>query len=213
MRNRLSHFRKNPLTGMPCECAGMPSCLLKPVPLNGIPESAHREKGWRGKTAEKGRMFHRKDKMKVRIALLIVTWTVIPAFPICWEPLILMEPDALFKCHYIRKNLYKGIKLDDHSFKLSPTLIPWIEMGNMSGPADPVAGGLRVWIFYSLRLCLCVYEMSFLYTYSLSSSSFFFFTIIVQFHLLELKCIWDYYQISPFSSTLRWIHFLLKVKF
>lgn len=175
----------------------MPSCLLKPVPLNGIPLSTHGEKSWRGKTVGKGRMFHRKDKMKARIALLIVTWTAILAFPICWEPLILMEPDALFKCHYIRKNLYTGIKLDDHSFKLSPTLIPWIELGNMSGPADPAEGCLHVWIFCSLRLHLCMYEMSFIYTYNLFFFFIFYFTVMVWFHPLELIYIWDYYQISP----------------
>ena len=93
----------------PCQCEGIQCCLPASVQLNGIPGStAWKDELKRETGGGKGKTVSRNEKMEggSRVANRYMESDSNVSH---WrKPLILMDPDVLFKCCYTLKNVSRG---------------------------------------------------------------------------------------------------------
>lgn len=93
----------------PCQCEGIQCCLPTSVQLNGIPGStAWKDELKRETGGGKGKTVSRNEKMEDGSSVANRYMESDSNVSHWRKPLILMDPDVLFKCCYTLKNVSRG---------------------------------------------------------------------------------------------------------
>ena len=93
----------------PCQCEGIQCCLPTSVQLNGIPGStAWKDELKRETGGGKGKTVSRNEKMEGGSSVANRYMESDSNVSHWRKPLILMDPDVLFKCCYTLKNVSRG---------------------------------------------------------------------------------------------------------